>query len=761
MRKQTSILCLILSAVLLLSACSRGADETASTTSGDSDTPLSGKYVETDITPDDLDEIGLAAQRADGTLIVYDSEYLTRYESTDNGASWNKSDGPGTLNPALPDIALVTLTDDDSLIGEAYNNQGIATDIVKIASDGTVESLALDGLDDMLAQNAYTNQLETLPDGKLLLSLTTGITAEEEGDEEETSTSSFSSADVEVISAVYDLETGKKLYDLDAEYIASVAADSDYLYLMDYENTVNVYQLSDGSEYKTITPEENSNDDNFAFSAPGIGTDSNHNLYIAETSALMKLNAETGTSEKLMDGSSYSFGVANSTISKVLPGTDSTLTLALRSGGTESLKHYSFDENAADSLSSNLQVWALTDNETVRAAIRAFQTSHPDVNVEFETGLTGEGIQDAADAIRNLNTRILAGDGPDVIILDDCPAESYATNGIPLDLSDKLDTSGMYEQLTTAGTTDEGTFFVPTRFQIPVLLRSDNFTDPISSLEDLSAAVASGNDPVTGTTDAFSSLAESDRPVMSFDSVAELTEQLWASSYGSIIKDGAIDSDNLETFLQTVSQIADKYNLASDDDDAEDVGSVMIAGDDTGTAMVTGSALSLMIGRSHTAAMALNDLTTLMLFDYDTTTMESFPGLETGTWIPNTIAGVNAGTDQEDLAVAFIQTLLDEEVQATFTTGIPVTAAGVQSQLEKVDASRDGTGEEGTSGELSELPDMDALISTLTTPVLSDTTLIEAISEPVISYCKGNLALEETVKQIEQDTKNYLAERES
>ena len=46
------------------------------------------------------------------------------------------------------------------------------------------------------------------------------------------------------------------------------------------------------------------------------------------------------------------------------------------------------------------------------------------VYVRYEVGMDGEDGVTKEDAIRKLNTRILAGDGPDVIILDGLPVDS-------------------------------------------------------------------------------------------------------------------------------------------------------------------------------------------------------------------------------------------------------------------------------------------------------------------------------------------------
>ncbi len=42
----------------------------------------------------------------------------------------------------------------------------------------------------------------------------------------------------------------------------------------------------------------------------------------------------------------------------------------------------------------------------------------------------------ANDAVKNLNTQLLAGKGPDMILLNGMPADAYIEKGILMDLSD-------------------------------------------------------------------------------------------------------------------------------------------------------------------------------------------------------------------------------------------------------------------------------------------------------------------------------------
>jgi len=55
--------------------------------------------------------------------------------------------------------------------------------------------------------------------------------------------------------------------------------------------------------------------------------------------------------------------------------------------------------------------------------------------------------------------------------------------------------------------------------------------------------------------------------------------------------------------------------------------------------------------------------------------------------------------------------------------------------------------------------DLDALVQQLQTPAVIETTLIEIIWETAERLCAGAIDLEGAVREVEQNIRNYLAER--
>ena len=76
-----------------------------------------------------------------------------------------------------------------------------------------------------------------------------------------------------------------------------------------------------------------------------------------------------------------------------------------------------------------------------------FQKEHPEIRIEIQDGMTGKDGVTATDAIKNLNTEIMAGEGPDVMLLDGLLEEDYIEKGMLEDISGIVESAGILENI--------------------------------------------------------------------------------------------------------------------------------------------------------------------------------------------------------------------------------------------------------------------------------------------------------------------------
>ena len=86
--------------------------------------------------------------------------------------------------------------------------------------------------------------------------------------------------------------------------------------------------------------------------------------------------------------------------------------------------NFAYDANIPSVPENQLVVYSLLENYSIRQAISSYAKEHPDTYVKYEIGLNNGDATTQSDALKTLNTEIIAGNGPDVIILDGfCPCK--------------------------------------------------------------------------------------------------------------------------------------------------------------------------------------------------------------------------------------------------------------------------------------------------------------------------------------------------
>ena len=87
------------------------------------------------------------------------------------------------------------------------------------------------------------------------------------------------------------------------------------------------------------------------------------------------------------------------------------------------LARYTYDPNVPTVPSERLKAYSLEESDTLRKAINVYQGAHPEVYVEYEIGMGENDSVTREDALKKLNTQIMAGEGPDLMILDGMPVD--------------------------------------------------------------------------------------------------------------------------------------------------------------------------------------------------------------------------------------------------------------------------------------------------------------------------------------------------
>ena len=572
-----------------------------------------------------------------------------------------------------------------------------------------------------------------------------------------------------------DLSTGQTIFEISAENALSAVARGDNIYIMDMSGNVSIYNLSDGSRSSKPDIRLAGADSNAGPMGPGafrgmgmrlgggvgsvLAVSADGAIYAALDGSLMMADAD-GSISTALSSTAYSIGAPRNSVSSVFTlSDDSIIVNMLESGMSNRLYKYVWSDNATVDPEKTLTVWSLSDNYFMRGAIAELRKKHPDSLINYEITLDGNSAVSASDAIKTLNSRLLSGDAPDVLLLDGCAADSYASRGILLDINDLVDTGDIFPSLLSSYVNDGKLFYLPTQFYMPMLMGSADALAGVHSLDDLVGLVVNGNDlPASGGGGPrpFSGVDEEERSALYFSNLEELCETLWASCAPEVVKDNRLDTDALRRYLEAVKSISDKYAMTETQQGNRGMGMRAAFSDGGVPTVLPGSLMWYTMQLTNYAAFSAGNLQLLqMMMDRVGSTLELFPGLTPGAWQPSTVVGVSADAGNPQFAAELIGAMLSVDVQQlNYGTGLPVTAAGLDAQIKTINERRAENGEEP----FSFVPN--ALIDKLSSPSIRDTVLTDMMWNGVEKCCKGEIDIEGAVREIEQNVKNYLAERE-
>lgn len=731
--------------LLLVSGCTGGGPAPSS--------PAMGRYVETVLTmPADFYLVLGLHRAADGSVELLGLPkstdgtghvYLHAYRSADGGATWTEEqhdwiddlnrddniyspesvawDGDGTLY-----FYLHTYTEDGAeehfarLDGETMV---LYDGAVPYASDGSgLNSFRVADNGDFIL-DCWTEFLQVDPATGTVKNVYTAPTADGGGWNDGYAVNGDTLAISEAGRIVfYDLNTGKETGSLPAQL-----------------PPVDTY---DGNKYRLMSH----------------GADGS--LYFADPKGLYHAVDGSDTLERLADGALTSLSTPSVTRVDLVVLDGSYLVLGW-SSQEWTLYSYAYDPDVPTLPDTELTIYSLEEDPLILQAISAFQAAEPGVHVTYQTGIPEDGSVTRDDAIRALNTQLVAGKGPDVLVLDGLPMDSYIDKAVLADLSAPLDdlsgSGGLLSNITGSLKQPGGEVYaVPAQFQVPMLHGSD---DAMTSIHDL-----------TSMADWLEANKPSFRTPFLFDSSANILLTLYPVCAASLRDgQGRMDGEKLAGFLAQIKRITD---LRDDPEEAESVNDFVTDfnfGPLGWTAGYNGLDLGNLVQfQGLYAAWTASDKTG------DGSTDVLFGG---NAFLPVTMLGVSAQSGQQDLAWRFIEHALSDAVQGKAVgKGVPVSAAAFAASTQDPKERDDGVfstyGTTFADAEGATVPvnmqvfyppeeyrqTMADRIKALDTPILYDETILQIITDEARDCWTGRTPLDVAVNSIMEKLKLYEAE---
>lgn len=525
------------------------------------------------------------------------------------------------------------------------------------------------------------------------------------------------------------------------DWITSVAGEI-YQYTMD--NTGNADGLvcwQPGKEEEAVTIPFSQEKMGYAcFDILADGT-----AIAADTDGFFRCERGSTDWQKLMDGADTSFALSNMWCTGMAALTDGTFYALFGSDEGTKLMQYQYDPDAVIEVTETLTLYTVTESYLLQQAAALYHREHPEVAIEIEAGYSKMDSYTAEidynQLYQELNTKLMAGQGADILVMDGLNLDSYASKGLLADIEDivaPLEADGtLLSNVTGAYRTEDGKrYAVPLQFGMTFAVGRDFTEEEMISMGALAAAISGKTESCMGNR-----------------TVAELVDQFYPYFAEEIVEGEQLQREALAIRLEQLKAIADNCGIVEKrekDEAAYNIWDIAFR-----------AKLAFYDTEGFNGAMLPISAANFVNGAYTCFEETFFPVYE---------IGINSKSGHMETAKDFLQFALSEAVQNTdYYEGFPVNARSLEliAARDRSDAEAYTTIEieEGMSEEfkINDFSKEDAqklleVCKTVSVRAKKDTQIRNVLVETLPAYLDGSKSLEETLDDIEGGLKMYLAE---
>lgn len=781
------MLCLLMAAVMVVLATGCGGKSTQEnpTPQGGGESPASdeaqekkqaidevtpsentamGRYVEEET---DLSEnLGtpLSMQRlSDGSIMILD-QYHFPMVSKDNGLTWEVKETEWFKERETKSYYVHhAKASPDGTIGILYSGSGDDIDNVKcilIKPDETVIPVELT----MESDEAYPNSIWVSDTGRFFVSALKDRN-------------------------IYEVkEDGTCEIFLTPENRPDLIRIRGDLMVMDsYENAVRILRIYDMSKEEYVEDEvltdfladyygERSSNGSYWYDM-GFFMGEDNVVYLAGKKGIHRHVIGGSVVEQLVDGGLSRLGSPEYNIVDFMPLSDTEFVVLLASKKT--IK-FTYDPNIPTVPNNRVKIYSLEESDDLRAAISVYQVNNPDMFIEYEVGIEEGSSVTRDDALKKLNTQIVAGEGPDILCLNGLPVDSYVEKGLLMDVSslitDLAKEERLFENLFHAFETGGGIYAVPGQVVLPLI---GGRKKDISNVKDLSTIA-----------DGVVKLREENpqKPILEWGYAKQIMKAFSPSSAPSWKTDsGELNKEAVEEFLIQIKRMYDAQMDGLDEKIIERYTTINEMhteerGEDwmydnryysVNLMDFMGDYAQLSVGSLTSTYGYYMDLSVTRVKGYEDIVHQPISGQSSHVFIPTLLLGISSASPRAEFAQDFLRQFLSKDAQAAMT-GFSVNKDALEQQFtpnEEAVGENGEYGSIGTSGWDDVHLSLNVYIATqeqlnafygwmesMDTPYVEDTVLEETVFEEGDKYISGQQSLEEALNAIEQKIAIYLSE---
>ena len=392
-----------------------------------------------------------------------------------------------------------------------------------------------------------------------------------------------------------------------------------------------------------------------------------------------------------------------------------------------------------------LRLYTLKENENLWQSAKLFMEKYPKYPVVIEMGISEEDGKTVSDAIRSLNTEIMAGNGPDIILMDGLPIEDYIEKGGLEDLSDMVESvkengEGFFENVLSSYEKGEKVYAIPSRFSVPIIIGKEGAVTP-EEVKTLSGTLK------TRTEEQIKGIARN-----ATKSIPLLLLTFWNDI---ISEESVVDQEALSTFLEEARMLFDASEI--------DLELPYYSGDAGVTMAFQKDIFSVdeMDMGQTLAQLESVSANSPVFYDY----LNSESGKK---FIPKWIFGITASSEKKEAAKAFLSYFLSSENMDQYDWTLSVNKTSFRKTLPISETKEQMTVmyPEQDSAEGIRIQKLNAeeaeefvnFLSEADTKIAVEQALFEEILTQAEHYVYGEESLESAVNAIVEKVEIYQAE---
>lgn len=399
-----------------------------------------------------------------------------------------------------------------------------------------------------------------------------------------------------------------------------------------------------------------------------------------------------------------------------------------------------------------LKIYSLKENSMIRSSLAFFRREHTDISINYTVGYTREDGFSVSDAIRKLNTEIMADEGPDIIVLDNLPVEEYISKGVLEPVTDIVNEKKdeIFFNMIEGYNKESEIFCVPTTFRIPVIIGNSE----VVSAESSKAVI--------------DQMEQQESPVLTRQDFPYAAMYMFVTS-DMVEKDG-MNEEKLTAYyndllrLKEMGNVTDKIVGESDYSMNQTVDIFPYGESDVPSDIYFGEAKAgvgqIAYADSYIKLNSARKQADIQ-FDYLNKSGGNY-------YIPTEVLGINSRSSYKDAAKEFLSLYLTEEVQNTNTMGFSINRNSMRNSAAVTDSpqyySTIYKNLEDTSGldlytlSTDEFNELLQFVELADTPVRVDAVVTETVMEQADKILYEGLDVQTAVKTVCDKINLYLKE---